>query len=63
MCFISIFIIFLSTQCTHGYHILDNTYYSLGHFSLNKTGEDMSNYQNHGNLEHISYSEDFNSNP
>lgn len=30
---------------------LENTYYSLGHFSLNKTANDSSNYQNNGIFE------------
>lgn len=61
-----IFLLFyqlFQVQLAEKTYILDDTYYSLGHFSLNKTANDTSNYQNHGTLGNISFVEDFMGNP
>lgn len=46
-----------------GYYPIENTYYSLGHFSLNKTGNDLSNYKNHGGLVNVTFGSDHYNNP
>lgn len=43
-------------------YFLDDSYFSIGQFSLNKTGKDESVFQNHGELINVVFEEDFNKN-
>lgn len=50
-----IFIITLNNFAINS-QILDDSYYSLGHFPLHENANDLSNYQNHGHSINIEFS-------
>lgn len=51
-----LFLFLIAFRCEE---ILDDSYYSVGHFPLKSDVNDLSNYGNHGKSENIEYEKEF----